>query len=82
MDPRRTSETEAGVRRTRNRSIATLKRTMATLENVLDSNRLLADWPEHRSQALQRIAEGEAERDALRAELARLEEDRDRLGEG
>jgi hypothetical protein len=60
----------------RKRSLATVRRTMRKVENVIAMSRDLArDHPDHRESAEQRIREGEGELRTLREEERKLTED-------
>ena len=58
MGPREVAARTDYVRRSRTRTIQSLRRTAGMLERVIDQNRLLAENPDHRRSSLVRIAEG------------------------
>jgi len=67
---------DAPVRRiddTTSRSIEHIDAAIATVERVIESNRVLAERPGHAASARQRIVEGKEELAALRAERNALE---------
>lgn len=75
MGPREVAARTDYVRRSRTRTIQSLRRTAGMLERVIDQNRLLAENPDHRRSSLVRIAEGKVELDLVRAHLAVLEDE-------
>ena len=60
------------VRATRVRALQTVRRTIVVLIDLVDQNRRLADNPDHRMSAEQRISEGETELEELRRQEAEL----------
>ena len=71
------------LRATRVRALQTVRRTIEMVADLVDQNRRLADHPEHRMSAEQRIDEGVAELETLRrqeAELTAAIESADREG--
>jgi hypothetical protein len=55
------------------RSVQHIDAAIATVERLIESNRVLAERPGHAASARQRIAEGQQELAALRAERDALE---------
>ena len=66
------SDTEQRLAGSRSRMIETLERTQATIIEVIRQNEVLAEDPDHRESALQRVGEGRAELERVTAELANL----------
>jgi hypothetical protein len=62
-----------GVRLSRERAKATLRRTLEILRDVVAQNERLAEVPGHRESAERRVAEGKQEIRTAEAELAALE---------
>jgi hypothetical protein len=57
--------------------IETLERTQAGITDLIRQNEVLAEDPDHRESALQRVREGRAELAHVTAELANLRAGRD-----
>lgn len=60
----------------RRRSIDTLRRTRAILDDVIATNRTLREFPGHEESADRRIREAEAEIDTVEAQIESLEKER------
>ena len=73
MSEERRAQAGKHIQESRGRSVESLTRTIATLLAVIDENRGLSTFPEHRESARGRIAQAERELAAARAELAQLE---------
>jgi hypothetical protein len=70
MDERSRSRIQAS----RERSLAAIRRSAATVRRVIATNERLAEHPDHRSSAEQRIDEGHEELETLAGEEAEIEE--------
>lgn len=61
------------IRASRLRALATVRRSIAIVRRTIQQNRALAEHPDHRESAEQRIREGADELEMLAEQEARLE---------